>query len=165
MESLQDVKNTTSEFFDTLERITNELRGMTVSHMCNTQRMKLIGRAGTFHCLSGESSKERCSRLLQQYVTRPSDLRIAEQTTPVVKHPMDLGTVLKKVKAQQYKDKKAFKADLDLIWDNCLLYNTLAVCSPICSFVVLLTLTSDASAAKISNYPPQSSESLVGIRY
>lgn len=46
---------------------------------------------------------------------------------PVVKNPMDLGTVLKKVKAQQYKDKKAFKADLDLIWDNCLLYNSLAV--------------------------------------
>lgn len=46
---------------------------------------------------------------------------------PVIKHPMDLGTVLKKVKAQQYKDKKAFKADLDLIWDNCLLYNSLLV--------------------------------------
>lgn len=45
----------------------------------------------------------------------------------VIKHPMDLGTILKKVKAQQYKDKKAFKADLDLIWDNCLLYNTLPV--------------------------------------
>lgn len=42
---------------------------------------------------------------------------------------MDLGTVLKKVKAQQYKDKSQFKADLDLIWDNCLLYNTLPVCS------------------------------------
>jgi hypothetical protein len=41
---------------------------------------------------------------------------------------MDLGTVLKKVKAQQYKDKKAFKADLELIWDNCFLYNTLPVC-------------------------------------
>lgn len=40
---------------------------------------------------------------------------------------MDLGTVLKKVKAQQYKDKSSFKADLDLIWDNCLLYNTLPV--------------------------------------
>lgn len=40
---------------------------------------------------------------------------------------MDLGTVLKKVKASQYKDKAAFKADLDLIWDNCYTYNTLPV--------------------------------------
>ena len=45
----------------------------------------------------------------------------------VIKHPMDLGTILKKVKAQAYKDKKAFKADLELIWDNCFIYNTLAV--------------------------------------
>lgn len=29
--SLQEVKNTTHEFYETLERITNELRGMTVS--------------------------------------------------------------------------------------------------------------------------------------
>lgn len=40
---------------------------------------------------------------------------------------MDLGTILKKVKAQAYKDKKAFKTDLEMIWDNCFMYNTLAV--------------------------------------
>jgi hypothetical protein len=37
---------------------------------------------------------------------------------------MDLGTVLKKVKSQAYKDKKSFSDDLTLIWDNCLTYNT-----------------------------------------
>lgn len=37
---------------------------------------------------------------------------------------MDLGTVLKKVKTRVYKTKAEFKADLDLIWDNCLLYNS-----------------------------------------
>ena len=42
----------------------------------------------------------------------------------VIKKPMDLGTVLKKVKTQQYKDKKSFADDLNLIWDNCLEYNT-----------------------------------------
>jgi transcriptional activator SPT7 len=40
---------------------------------------------------------------------------------------MDLGTVLKKVKGQQYKDKKSFAADLELIWTNCMEYNTLPV--------------------------------------
>lgn len=60
----------------------------------------------------------------------PENMHLTRLLTPsctVIKHPMDLGTVLKKVKAQQYKEKKAFKADLDLIWDNCLLYNTLPV--------------------------------------
>ena len=42
----------------------------------------------------------------------------------VIKHPMDLGTMQKKVKAGQYKSKKQFAHDLDLIWDNCLLYNS-----------------------------------------
>ncbi|GAC96067.1 hypothetical protein PHSY_003646 [Pseudozyma hubeiensis SY62] len=42
----------------------------------------------------------------------------------VIKHPMDLGTMQKKVKSGQYKTKKQFAHDLNLIWDNCLLYNS-----------------------------------------
>lgn len=39
-------------------------------------------------------------------------------------NPMDLQTVAKKVKSSTYTCKKDFSADLDLIWSNCLLYNT-----------------------------------------
>ncbi|GAA5849941.1 hypothetical protein JCM8547_000959 [Rhodosporidiobolus lusitaniae] len=42
----------------------------------------------------------------------------------VIKRPMDLGTLLKKVKQQAYRTKRAFAEDLDLIWSNCLLYNS-----------------------------------------
>ncbi|GAA5899960.1 hypothetical protein JCM6882_007012 [Rhodosporidiobolus microsporus] len=42
----------------------------------------------------------------------------------VIKRPMDLATLLKKVKQQAYRSKKAFAEDLDLIWSNCLLYNS-----------------------------------------
>ncbi|EST09420.1 Bromodomain transcription factor [Kalmanozyma brasiliensis GHG001] len=42
----------------------------------------------------------------------------------VIKHPMDLGTMQKKVKAGQYKTKRQFGHDLNLIWDNCLIYNS-----------------------------------------
>ncbi|KDQ11985.1 hypothetical protein BOTBODRAFT_34839 [Botryobasidium botryosum FD-172 SS1] len=42
----------------------------------------------------------------------------------VVHHPMDLGTMLRKCKGHVYKNKKEFADDLNLIWDNCLLYNT-----------------------------------------
>ncbi|GAA6001668.1 hypothetical protein JCM10207_002256 [Rhodosporidiobolus poonsookiae] len=42
----------------------------------------------------------------------------------VIKRPMDLGSLLKKVKQQAYRTKKAFAEDLDLIWSNCLLYNS-----------------------------------------
>ncbi|KAF8532180.1 hypothetical protein JB92DRAFT_3104283 [Gautieria morchelliformis] len=42
----------------------------------------------------------------------------------LIKHPMDLATMLKHVKARKYKSKKEFAADLGLIWKNCLKYNT-----------------------------------------
>ncbi|ORY56206.1 hypothetical protein BCR35DRAFT_309912 [Leucosporidium creatinivorum] len=42
----------------------------------------------------------------------------------VIKRPMDLATLLKRVKQQTYRTKKAFADDLDLIWSNCLLYNS-----------------------------------------
>ncbi|KIK92999.1 hypothetical protein PAXRUDRAFT_26504 [Paxillus rubicundulus Ve08.2h10] len=41
----------------------------------------------------------------------------------VVSNPMDFQTMLKKVKAKQYKSKREFKDDLDLIWSNCYTYN------------------------------------------
>lgn len=37
---------------------------------------------------------------------------------------MDLATLQKRVKANMYRNKKAFAEDLDLIWSNCLTYNS-----------------------------------------
>ncbi|KAI0074871.1 hypothetical protein K474DRAFT_1499959 [Panus rudis PR-1116 ss-1] len=41
----------------------------------------------------------------------------------VITTPMDLGTMLRKVKHKNYKSKREFKDDLDLIWSNCYTYN------------------------------------------
>ncbi|MCJ1477099.1 Transcriptional activator spt7 [Lambiella insularis] len=41
----------------------------------------------------------------------------------VIKYPMDLSTMTKKLKAVQYKSKQEFVSDLNLIWANCLKYN------------------------------------------
>ena len=41
----------------------------------------------------------------------------------IIKHPMDIGTMVKKLKSFQYKSKKDFVDDLNLIWSNCLKYN------------------------------------------
>lgn len=45
----------------------------------------------------------------------------------VIKKPMDLGTVTKKMKNLNYRSKKEFADDLYLIYDNCLAYNTNSV--------------------------------------
>jgi transcriptional activator SPT7 len=42
----------------------------------------------------------------------------------VIKDPMDLGTVTKKLKNSHYNSKQEFARDLYLIYDNCLEYNT-----------------------------------------
>ncbi|KAI4174527.1 MAG: hypothetical protein LQ343_002284 [Gyalolechia ehrenbergii] len=41
----------------------------------------------------------------------------------VIKTPMDLGSMTKKLKNIQYKSKQEFVTDLNLIWSNCLNYN------------------------------------------
>ncbi|GAB4819339.1 hypothetical protein N2152v2_006385 [Parachlorella kessleri] len=41
----------------------------------------------------------------------------------VVKHPMDLGTVAKKLQQGKYQDPAQVKADVDLVWSNCRLFN------------------------------------------
>jgi len=61
----------------------------------------------------------------------------------VIKRPMDLGTVLKKVKGGVYKTKSAFNDDLELIWTNCFTYNLDMVCPfPFLFFLLLSSLFS-----------------------
>ena len=41
----------------------------------------------------------------------------------VIKHPMDLSTMTRRLKSFYYKSKQDFVEDLNLIWSNCLKYN------------------------------------------
>ncbi|WFD21042.1 hypothetical protein MCAP1_003297 [Malassezia caprae] len=58
----------------------------------------------------------------QAFLTRVSK-RDAPDYYDVIKNPMDLGTMQKKLRSGQYKTKAQFAHDLNLIWDNCLVYN------------------------------------------
>ncbi|KAL9624575.1 MAG: hypothetical protein Q9160_001239 [Pyrenula sp. 1 TL-2023] len=53
--------------------------------------------------------------------------RVSKKDAPdyyaIIKQPMDLGTMTKKLKQTSYKSKKEFVDDLNLIWGNCLRYN------------------------------------------
>jgi Bromodomain len=55
---------------------------------------------------------------------KPVLKRDAPQYHYVIKNPMDLGTITRKLKNLQYTSKQEFVADLDLIWSNCLLFNS-----------------------------------------
>lgn len=49
--------------------------------------------------------------------------RDAQDYFHIIKSPMDIGSMIKKLKSFAYKSKKDFVGDLSLIWSNCLLYN------------------------------------------
>ena len=55
---------------------------------------------------------------------KPVQKKEAPDYYDIIKKPMDLGTMAKKLKAQQYNSKEEFVTDLNLIWSNCMLYNT-----------------------------------------
>ncbi|EPB89608.1 hypothetical protein HMPREF1544_03540 [Mucor circinelloides 1006PhL] len=80
-----------------------------------------------------EDLYEACEKLLtdlKNYTehSTPFLTKVSKREAPdyfeVIKEPMDLGTVSKKLKAFQYKNKKEFARDLYLIYQNCLDYNT-----------------------------------------
>lgn len=58
----------------------------------------------------------------------------------VIKRPMDLGTMGRKLKAMLYNNKREFMADLQRIYNNCFTYNTDPVMSVMC-VIVLRSLT------------------------
>ena len=60
-----------------------------------------------------------------------NDYGCRADTVPDISNPMDLQTMLKKVKQKQYKSKRDFKDDLDLIWSNCFTYNQQEVNPPL----------------------------------
>nr|POE93217.1 transcriptional activator spt7 [Quercus suber] len=59
----------------------------------------------------------------QPFLQRVSK-REAPDYSNVIKHPMDIGTMIRKLKQFSYKSKKEFVEDLNLIWGNCLKYNS-----------------------------------------
>ncbi|CAG8942226.1 unnamed protein product [Penicillium salamii] len=80
-----------------------------------------------------EELYEACEKVLSElkamtehstaFLTRVNK-RDAPDYHTVIKHPMDLGSMTKKLKGLQYRSKQDFVDDLTLIWANCLKYNT-----------------------------------------
>ncbi|OBZ89272.1 Transcriptional activator spt7, partial [Choanephora cucurbitarum] len=80
-----------------------------------------------------EELYEACERVLNDlrnytehsfpFLTKVSK-REAPDYLDVIKEPMDLGTMARKLKQAEYRSKKEFARDLYLIYDNCLEYNT-----------------------------------------
>ncbi|KAL1759826.1 hypothetical protein FB107DRAFT_245984 [Schizophyllum commune] len=83
----------TDPFYEALDGVLTELRTMTMDNRDAEAFLKPVGKTE------------------------------APDYYEVIQEPMDLGTMVKKVRNKVYKSKREFKDDLDRIWDNCFQYN------------------------------------------
>ncbi|CAK9091335.1 Bromodomain-containing protein C631.02 [Durusdinium trenchii] len=76
---------------------------------------------------------KQCMNVINSVLKRPKAIWFSEPVKweelqlfdypQVVKHPMDLGTVRKKLEQGQYRDLKEFQSDVGLVFSNCRTYN------------------------------------------
>ncbi|KAG6856011.1 hypothetical protein H0H87_008413 [Tephrocybe sp. NHM501043] len=105
-----DTKLIVSEaFFESLENLLLDLKAVTIDNHDAEAFLKPVSKSEAPDYYEGKS--------------RPQWQRRVLTVATVIANPMDFGTMLKKVKARQYKSKREFKDDLELIWSNCLTYN------------------------------------------
>lgn len=96
------------ELYEALDKVLSELKAHTEY---STPFLTKVNKRDAPDYYSGRYSQGR--RANQGGADRSS----------VIKQPMDLGTMTKKLKQLQYKSKAEFVTDLNLIWDNCIRYN------------------------------------------
>jgi transcriptional activator SPT7 len=86
-----------------------------------------------YNRIGQEELYEACEKVvteLRSYTEHSTPFlnRVSKREAPnyyhIIKKPMDLNTVLKKLKTLQYQNKTQFVDDLMLIWQNCLTYNS-----------------------------------------
>ncbi|GAN08877.1 hypothetical protein MAM1_0228c08395 [Mucor ambiguus] len=83
--------------------------------------------------LMSSAEKKWCSQTIKSLKKHKRAVAFLQPVDPVlfnipdyfdiIKSPMDLGTVEKKLKADMYPNVAAFKADVQLVFQNCYLYN------------------------------------------
>lgn len=104
------------DLYEALEKVLTELKAHTEYSTPFLTRVNKRDAPDYYNCKSAGSITVGCHRLSFHFLTCVS-------RAPVIKNPMDLGTMTKKLKSLAYKSKAEFVTDLNLIWDNCLRYN------------------------------------------
>lgn len=125
--SLQHLLSTIQQKRDTVPLSDFELRTLFMDVR------KSRGKWANDERVGQEELYEACEKVLQDlrsYTEHSTPFlnKVSKREAPnyglIIKKPMDLNTVMKKLKNLQYNSKKEFVDDLMLIWSNCLAYNT-----------------------------------------
>ncbi|KAM9923509.1 hypothetical protein OXX59_005136 [Metschnikowia pulcherrima] len=124
--SLKHLLNTIRDKRDNINLSDLELRSLFLDIRKNRGKWANDDRVGQ------EELYEACEKVLldlRGYTEHSTPFlnKVSKREAPnyglIIKTPMDLNTVLKKLKSLAYNSKAEFVDDLMLIWNNCLLYN------------------------------------------
>lgn len=124
--SLRHLLNAIQERRDDIELNDFELRGLFMDVRKNRGKWANDERVGQ------EELYEACEKVLldvRGYTEHSTPFlnKVSKREAPnyglIIKKPMDLNTVLKKMKNLSYNSKQEFVDDMMLIWSNCLAYN------------------------------------------
>lgn len=124
--SLRNLLNTIQNQRDQIPLNEHELRMLFMDVRKNRSKWANDERVGQ------EELYEACERVvldLRGYTEHSTPFlnKVSKREAPnyglIIKNPMDLNTVMKKLKLFAYNSKSEFVDDLMLIWSNCLLYN------------------------------------------
>lgn len=124
--SLKHLLSTIQERRDDIELNDIELRGLFMDIRKNRGKWANDERVGQ------EELYEACEKVLLDLRGNTEHLtpflnKVSKREAPnyglIIKTPMDLNTVMKKLKSLSYNSKSEFVDDLMLIWNNCLTYN------------------------------------------
>ncbi|GEQ70503.1 hypothetical protein JCM33374_g4181 [Metschnikowia sp. JCM 33374] len=124
--SLKHLLNTIRDKRDSINLTDIELRGLFLDIRKNRGKWANDDRVGQ------EELYEACEKVLldlRGYTEHSTPFlnKVSKREAPnyglIIKKPMDLNTVLKKLKSLAYNSKTEFVDDLMLIWNNCLMYN------------------------------------------
>ena len=96
------------ELYEAAEKVLNELKAMTEHSTAFLTRVAKRDAHDYYTSKKGRLPTH----------TRPTNNSL------VIKHPMDLGSMTKKLKSYSYQSKQDFVDDLNLVWSNCLKYNS-----------------------------------------
>ncbi|KAI8050928.1 hypothetical protein BDF22DRAFT_694042 [Syncephalis plumigaleata] len=91
------------------------------------------GRPNNNHTHMNAADRKRCMRILSKISSHPAALLFSRPVDPkldgcpdyynIIKNPMDLSTIRKKLESNTYTNKDAFAADIRLMINNCFLFN------------------------------------------
>jgi transcriptional activator SPT7 len=125
--SLKHLLHAIDDSKDKLQLPDNELRQLIMDVRKNRSKWASDDKIGQ------EELYEACEKVvleLRNYTEHSTAFlnKVSKREAPnyyqIIKKPMDLNTILKKLKAFQYSSKADFVEDAMLIWKNCLTYNS-----------------------------------------